>query len=117
MEAFGIRSIPPCGDCDNDGECTMNCGPAYRDLSAREFRNVFAIMMNIDMCELEEAGIIRKGNVDNGGQSWARFNDDPLSFVLKLDERKLDALTALVNSRMPKRLMQAPALRARQEEG
>ena len=25
---FGIRSVPPCGDCDTDGHCTMNCGPA-----------------------------------------------------------------------------------------
>ncbi|WP_374633970.1 Lar family restriction alleviation protein [Ferrovibrio sp.] len=24
---FGKRSTPPCGDCDSDGECTMNCGP------------------------------------------------------------------------------------------
>jgi hypothetical protein len=25
---FGIRSIPPCRDCDPaDGHCTMNCGP------------------------------------------------------------------------------------------
>ena len=25
---FGVRSIPPCGDCDADGHCTMNCGPS-----------------------------------------------------------------------------------------
>jgi hypothetical protein len=25
---FGIRSIPPCGDCWEDGTCSMNCGPA-----------------------------------------------------------------------------------------
>lgn len=24
---FGIRSVPPCGDCDERGHCTMNCGP------------------------------------------------------------------------------------------
>lgn len=108
METFGKRSDPPCGDCNSDGECTMNCGPAYRELTSREFRNVFAIMMNIDMDELVEAGIIRKGNIDEGGQSWTRFNDDPLRFVLKLDDNKLDALTSLVNSRMPKKLMRAP---------
>ncbi len=25
---FGKRRDPPCGDCDSDGHCTMNCGPA-----------------------------------------------------------------------------------------
>lgn len=25
---FGIRSIPPCGDCYEDGHCSMNCGRA-----------------------------------------------------------------------------------------
>lgn len=33
---FGIRSIPPCGDCDTDGRCTMNCGPAIRGPSGNE---------------------------------------------------------------------------------
>lgn len=27
MKSMGIRSIPPCGDCDEDGTCNMNCGP------------------------------------------------------------------------------------------
>jgi len=68
-------------------------------ISARDFRDIFAVMMNIDMHELEEAGIIRKGNIDEGGNSWRRFNDHPLRFVLTLDDEKLDALTALVNNR------------------
>jgi hypothetical protein len=25
---FGIRSNPPCGDCWENGHCSMNCGPA-----------------------------------------------------------------------------------------
>lgn len=25
---FGVRRDPPCSDCDRDGHCTMNCGPA-----------------------------------------------------------------------------------------
>lgn len=25
---FGKRSNPPCSDCDHEGYCTMNCGPA-----------------------------------------------------------------------------------------
>lgn len=28
MPGFGARSVPPCGDCYDDGHCSMNCGPA-----------------------------------------------------------------------------------------
>jgi hypothetical protein len=28
IHSFGIRSIPPCGDCHDDGTCSMNCSPA-----------------------------------------------------------------------------------------
>ena len=28
LDCFGIRSIPPCSDCWEDGQCSMNCGPA-----------------------------------------------------------------------------------------
>lgn len=27
MPEFGVRSVPPCGDCYDDGHCSMNCGP------------------------------------------------------------------------------------------
>lgn len=27
MPDFGVRSVPPCGDCYDDGHCSMNCGP------------------------------------------------------------------------------------------
>jgi len=27
LHGFGIRSVPPCGDCYDDGICSMNCGP------------------------------------------------------------------------------------------
>lgn len=30
LQTFGRRSVPPCGDCDSDGECTMNCGPVKK---------------------------------------------------------------------------------------
>ena len=26
--SFGIRSVPPCSDCWEDGQCSMNCGPS-----------------------------------------------------------------------------------------
>lgn len=30
---FGIRSLPPCGDCYDDGHCSMNCGPKLKSES------------------------------------------------------------------------------------
>lgn len=68
-------------------------------IRARDFRDIMAVMMSIDLDELERAGVIAQGNIDNGGNSWKRFNDAPLLFVLKLNEAKLEALTALVNQR------------------
>lgn len=73
--------------------------PRPEAIKPRDFRDIMAVMMNIDLYELEDAGVIAKGNIDNGGSSWKRFNDDPLRFVLKLDDAKLDALTAVVNER------------------
>ena len=73
--------------------------PRPQAIKSRDFRDIMAVMMNIDLYVLEDAGVIAKGNVDNGGNSWKRFNDDPLRFVLKLDDEKLEALTTLVNER------------------
>lgn len=28
---FGVRSVPPCFDCDERGHCTMNCSPRERN--------------------------------------------------------------------------------------
>ena len=33
LDSFGIRSVPPCGDCHDDGTCAMNCGPAIKSES------------------------------------------------------------------------------------
>src|SRR5690349_6215797 len=63
------------------------------------FRNVFAILHNVAMWDLEDAGIIRKGDEDK----WKRFNRDLTTFVLKLDDARLGALYALVQSKQPER--------------
>lgn len=67
------------------------------------FRNMFAILHNVAMWDLEDAGIIRKGDEDK----WKRFNRDLTTFVLKLDDARLDALYALVQSRQPERYRDA----------
>lgn len=64
------------------------------------FRETFAILHNLAMWDLEDAGIISKGDDDK----WKRFNNDLTTFVLKLDDARLDALFGLVEDRMPKRL-------------
>ena len=33
--SFGIRREPPCGDCWDDGECSMNCGPEIPKVAAQ----------------------------------------------------------------------------------
>lgn len=64
------------------------------------FRNTFAILHNLGREEL--AGIVTSDT------SWTRFNNDLTTFVLKLDDAKLDALYALVRSRQPARYRDAP---------
>lgn len=77
----------------------MSASERPQAIKPRDFRDIMAVMMNIDLDELENRGVITKGNVDSGGSSWKRFNDDPLRFVLKLGDAQLEALTALVNER------------------
>lgn len=36
LESFGIRSVPPCRDCHDDGTCAMNCSP--RDIDPDRMR-------------------------------------------------------------------------------
>lgn len=74
---------------------------ATNHIEPMQFRNLMAIMLNIDLDELEDAGVIEKGMAkDGGGTSWARYNDDPLMFVMKLGDKRLEALTAIINKRV-----------------
>lgn len=59
------------------------------------FRNMFAILHNLDRDEL--AGVVTSDD------SWRSFNDEPTRFILKLDDARLDALYALVQKRQPAR--------------
>lgn len=68
-------------------------------MDAPRFRNILVSLMNIDLHELVEAGVIAEGNLDNGGSSWSRFNDQPLVFVAKLGDQQLEALWCLVEAR------------------
>ncbi|WP_127144083.1 hypothetical protein [Pelagibacterium montanilacus] len=70
-------------------------------MDAQRFRNILVTMMNIDLHELVEAGVIAAGNIDDGGSSWSRFNSDPLTFVAKLGDKQLEALWQIVAERQP----------------
>ncbi|TPN26593.1 hypothetical protein FKO01_25285 [Mesorhizobium sp. B2-3-3] len=64
------------------------------------FHEVFAIIHNLDLSDLEQAGVIAPGA--NGGSDWKRFNSDFGTFVLKLPSDRLDKLIELIATRRPK---------------
>lgn len=37
---FGIRSVPPCEDCWENGHCSMNCGPSKPIIQNSEEENM-----------------------------------------------------------------------------
>lgn len=71
---------------------------------ADAFRNMFAILHNTSLADLNRAQVITDGNPLNNKQ-WDRFNNDLTTFVLKLDDARLDALWGLVQARQPERWM------------
>jgi hypothetical protein len=68
-------------------------------MSPKSFRTLFAVLHNLNLDQLEKAGVITKGA--KGGSDWKRFNDDLTTFILKLRQENLEALFDLVRRRMP----------------
>ena len=68
-------------------------------LSRHAFMNAVRILMNIDKHELEGAGVLKPNQV--GGSDWTRFNKDPLMFMAKLPDDRMDSLWGLIQSRQP----------------
>lgn len=66
--------------------------------SESRFREMFEVLHNIDLADLETAGVIKPNAV--GGSDWSRFNDDLTTFVLKLPAERVEALAKLVESRL-----------------
>ena len=77
---FGLRSAPPCFDCDSDGMCTMNCDSAveWRSLDELPDDNALIIWARID----QEIGAphtikIRRGMLsDRPGPKLLRITAD-----------------------------------------
>lgn len=62
------------------------------------FRELFAILHNMDRDVLESAGVIEAGPGNAGFGQWMRFNNDIGTFVLKLPPDRLSKLEKLVDS-------------------
>jgi hypothetical protein len=56
------------------------------------------VMANLDRDTLEQARIMKPGQV--GGGDWERFNADPITFILKLPPGNLAKLAQLVTLEM-----------------
>jgi hypothetical protein len=83
--ALAARSAPEAGKAV-DETTTSNI------VTPKQFRTLFAILHNIELAQLVNAGII---NGDTA--SWKRFNDNLTTFVLKLSDDHLERLVELVH--------------------
>lgn len=68
-------------------------------MDAKGFRDLCHVLLNVDLADLETAGVITPGAV--GGSDWRRFNNEPLIFVLKLPDSRREALWKLLEERQP----------------
>jgi len=65
-------------------------------MTPKSFRTMFAVLHNLDLDQLEKAGVITPGA--KGGSDWNRFNGDLTTFVLKLPEDRVNKLLELVKA-------------------
>lgn len=61
-----------------------------------EFHNGLRVLLNVDLPELERAGIIRHGDHN----AWGEFRRDPFRWFIRADDEKAKKLWALVKDRM-----------------
>ena len=67
-------------------------------MTAAELKSIAYVMANLDRDTLEQAGILKRGQI--GGSDWKRYNDEPLTFILKLPPEKLTVLAEIITSEM-----------------
>ncbi len=60
-----------------------------------EFHNALRILLNIDRCELEVAGIIKPGDHN----AWGAFHRDPFRWFIRADDSQAPKLWALIERR------------------
>lgn len=64
-------------------------------MTAANLRELFMTLMNLDLSDLERAGVIAPDA--NGGSDWTRFNNDIGMFVVKLPSDRREKLASLIN--------------------
>lgn len=69
-------------------------------MNAHSFVNACRIILNIDKDVLEDASVIRPHQV--GGCDWDRLNRDPLGFIIRLPDERMERLWGLIEQRQPK---------------
>lgn len=69
---FGVRSVPPCGDCDEDGQCLMNCGPVGEPMPRPKVNNE---LRNIEdkIAETKEGLLACYETIEVGRRKLARL--------------------------------------------
>lgn len=67
-------------------------------MTAPELRKLAYVLANINKHQLEEGDVVKKDQV--GGSDWNRFTDDPVMFIIKLPDDRLEKLMDLINSMM-----------------
>lgn len=74
-------------------------------MDAFKFVDLCRTLLNIDLHEFIEAGVMPPddGHVMSATQKqWHTFNANPVSFIVKLDDERLQALWRLLQKRNPK---------------
>ena len=72
----------------------VNCNEKARNMTPAQLKSFAYIWSNLSKDKLEEAGVMKPKQV--GGSDWKRFNEDPMTFILKLPDDKLEKLSGLL---------------------
>jgi hypothetical protein len=63
-------------------------------MSPDQLKTLAYAWSNTDKDKLEKAGVLKRAQV--GGSDWKRFNEDPMTFIIKLPDDKLKKLSELL---------------------
>lgn len=66
-------------------------------MDAHRFRNACLVLQDFDRGQLEAAGIVSRN--PHGDDLWVLYHARPLHFLARLDDRRLEALWALIVER------------------
>jgi len=70
-------------------------------MTAADLRHIAYRMCNFDADQLIKSGVLRadaNGKPAVGGSDWTRYNNDPLTFIIKLPDDRLDKLAELIGA-------------------